>query len=156
MTNDTLSLSAVRAELARKEAEVEQLRNFLQTAETVMRQINPDDKQLSLPIKQVKAPATKVKVPAVPQKAKGPAVPAHGLTIEDLAIRVLERAGEFLSTADLAERMLADGYKPTAKGKVTNTVYATLLAKVKHGDTRIVKVHAKWGLREWLHAGEQG
>ena len=148
MNNDTISLSAIRAELARKEAEVEDLRNFLQRAETLVRQISPDDKQLHLPIKPDKAHKEK-------HRAKTPAIPPAGATIEDRAIRVLENEGDFMGTADLTERMIADGYKPTAKGKATNTVYATLLHKYKdkHGSSRIVKVNAKWGLREWLNAG---
>ena len=73
------------------------------------------------------------------------------LTVTARAIRELEKAGEFLSTQELLDKMLASGYKPQAKGSVYDAVYGTLDA-VRRRNGPIVRDSGKWGLLDWQSA----
>jgi len=77
-------------------------------------------------------------------------MPVDELKAEDRAIRELEAAGKPLSTREVADLMVANGYTSEGTGKITDTVYSVLSYAVKKKkDSRVVKVNTKWGLREW-------
>jgi hypothetical protein len=144
MATDTISLSAVRAELERAEAdlrqrqeEVEELRAFVQGFEAMLRRMESPGASATAPSNGATEPA---EAPEAPGKER----------TEDRAVRELEAAGKFLNTRELVERMVANGYTSEGTGKITDTVYSILsYAALKKKDSRLVRVNAKWGLKEW-------
>jgi HB1/ASXL restriction endonuclease-like protein with HTH domain len=143
-------LEKAEAELRRQQQEVDQLRAFVHGYEAMLRRMGIEQTsaapESAKKADDVPPPAPP---PAAPTSAPRPSTPGKGLTVEQMAIRELEKAGTFLGTRDLAERMAANGYRPKGNGKLPETVYATLIHPSKRPGNRLIKVGATWGLREW-------
>jgi hypothetical protein len=84
-----------------------------------------------------------------------PPPPSPRLTIEQWAVTELERAGRFLKTEELTERLLRAGFTFAGTSRAYDVVYSGVFHAIKKkSGSRIVRQNAAWGLREWLPSVE--
>jgi hypothetical protein len=163
--SETISLDDIKAQKAAAEAEVREAEEFvkralerqerLRTAVQVFEEmILAKERQASEPT-VADQPTRPVLVAPKASTARGSAKrhkaksKAKTLTTEDRAVQALEAAGQMLSTRELLDSMMANGYKPNTKARPYDAVFGVLSHTIKKDHSRLYKDNAKWGLKEW-------